>query len=81
MNSAQKIWQAFKDELCVEPSEDMREALATAIRELNTVCSESLPPNQGMDEFYARLYGSIDYVVYSDKIEKVVNELEELEDT
>jgi hypothetical protein len=32
-----------------------------------------------MDEFYARLYGSSDYVVYSDEIDKVVNELEELE--
>ena len=75
---AQKIWQAFKGELCIEPTDDMREALATAFRQLNTLCSESLPPNQDMDEFYARLYGSNDYVVYSDEIEKVVNELEEL---
>lgn len=29
---AQKIWQAFKGELCIEPTDDMREALATAIR-------------------------------------------------
>jgi hypothetical protein len=78
MSNAQKIWQAFKDELIVDPTDDMREALATAFRQLNTLCSESLPPNQDMDEFYARLYGSIDYVVYSDEIEKVVNELEEL---
>jgi hypothetical protein len=78
MTNAQKIWQAFKDELIVEPSDDMREALATAIRELNTLCSESLPSNQEVDEFYGRLYGSNDYVVYSDEIEQVVNELEDL---
>jgi hypothetical protein len=29
---AQKIWEAFKGELCIEPTDDMREALATAIR-------------------------------------------------
>jgi hypothetical protein len=32
MNNAQKIWEAFKGELCIEPTDDMREALATAIR-------------------------------------------------
>jgi hypothetical protein len=75
---AHKIWEAFKKELTQPATDDMREALATAIRELNTLCSESLPSNQEVDEFYGRLYGSNDYVVYSDEIEKVVNELEEL---
>ncbi len=28
---AQKIWEAFKAELIVEPTDDMREALATAL--------------------------------------------------
>jgi hypothetical protein len=78
MSKAQKIWEAFKNELTQPATDDMREALATAIRQLYALCSESLPPNQNVDEFYARLYGSSDYVVYSDKIEKVVNELEEL---
>jgi hypothetical protein len=78
MSKAQKIWEAFKGELTQPATDDMREALATAIRQLNALCSESLPPSQDMDQFYARLYGSIDEVVYSDKIEKVVNELEEL---
>jgi hypothetical protein len=31
---AQQIWEAFKGELIVEPTDDMREALSTAIREI-----------------------------------------------
>lgn len=31
---AQKIWNAFCGELIVEPTDDMREALATTIREI-----------------------------------------------
>jgi hypothetical protein len=33
-DSAYKVWEAFKAELIVEPTDDMREALATAIREV-----------------------------------------------
>ena len=32
MSKAQKLWEAFKGELIVEPTDDMREALSTAIR-------------------------------------------------
>ena len=32
---AQKIWKAFCGELTQEPTDDMREALATAIREVS----------------------------------------------
>ena len=32
MTNAQKIWEAFKGELIVEPTDDMREALSTVIR-------------------------------------------------
>ena len=32
---AQKIWRAFVNELTQEPTDDMREALATAIREVS----------------------------------------------
>lgn len=31
---SQKIWEAFVNELTQEPTDDMREALATAIREI-----------------------------------------------
>jgi hypothetical protein len=31
---AQTIWNAFCGELIVEPTDDMREALATAVREI-----------------------------------------------
>ena len=32
---AQKIWEAFCGELAQKPTDDMREALATAIREIS----------------------------------------------
>ena len=35
---AKKIWEAFKGELIVEPTEDMREALSTAFRICGTLC-------------------------------------------
>jgi len=33
-DAAYKVWEAFKSELIVEPTDDMKEALATAIREI-----------------------------------------------
>jgi hypothetical protein len=33
-DAAYKVWEAFKSELIVEPTDDMKEALATAIREV-----------------------------------------------
>jgi hypothetical protein len=33
-DKAQTIWKAFCGELIVEPTDDMREALATAVREI-----------------------------------------------
>lgn len=33
-DAAYKVWEAFKAELIVEPTDDMKEALATAIREI-----------------------------------------------
>jgi hypothetical protein len=33
-NTAYQIWETFKSELIVEPTDDMKEALATAIREV-----------------------------------------------
>jgi hypothetical protein len=35
---AQKVWEAFKGELIVNPTEDMKEALVTAIKELVSQC-------------------------------------------
>ena len=34
---AEQIWEAFKGELIVEPAEDMRQALATAIRVISSL--------------------------------------------
>ena len=33
-NTAYKVWEAFKAELIVEPTEDMKEALSSSLREL-----------------------------------------------
>jgi hypothetical protein len=33
-DTAYKVWEAFKAELIVEPTDDMREALASSIREI-----------------------------------------------
>ena len=38
---AEQIWEAFKGELIVEPTEDMRQALSTAIREVaDRLCTD-----------------------------------------
>ena len=36
-DSAYKVWEAFKAELIVEPTDDMKEALATAIRVISSI--------------------------------------------
>ena len=33
-NTASQIWETFKGELIVEPTDDMKEALASSIREV-----------------------------------------------
>ena len=33
-NTAYKVWEAFKAELIVEPTDDMKEALSSSLREL-----------------------------------------------
>jgi hypothetical protein len=38
INRAQQIWEAFCDELTQEPTDDMREALATAFRHMALLC-------------------------------------------
>jgi len=68
---AQKIWQAFKGELCIEPTDDMREALATAIRE---IVNEHQYYQCCEDE------GIEDMVVDAQVIYRLADELEELED-
>ena len=36
-NDAYKVWEAFKAELIVEPTDDMKEALASAIRVISSI--------------------------------------------
>ena len=36
-DKAQKIWEAFKGELIVEPTDDMKEALASSIRVISSL--------------------------------------------
>lgn len=35
-NDAYKVWEAFKAELIVEPTDDMKEALASSIRVISS---------------------------------------------
>ena len=36
-NTAHQIWETFKAELIVEPTDDMKEALASAIRVISSI--------------------------------------------
>ena len=36
-NAAYKVWEAFKAELIVEPTDDMKEALASSIRVISSL--------------------------------------------
>ena len=51
---AEQVWEAFGGELIVEPTEDMRQALATAIRvvaeRLYTDCGELQHPSAVLEE-------------------------------
>ena len=69
MSNAQQIWEAFKDELIVDPTDDMREALATAIRIIADELSYTIfIPNNDVRVVETReLYG-------------LANELEKLEE-
>jgi len=53
---AQKIWETFKAELIVEPTDDMKQALASSIRELL-----SLFDNWGGDEYSNEVFLNIRY--------------------
>jgi hypothetical protein len=63
---AEQIWKAFKGELIVKPTDDMREALSTAIR----VVAERL---------YTDLGEMQDPSVVLEEIADELNDLEELE--
>jgi hypothetical protein len=53
-DAAYKVWEAFKGELIVESTDDMKEALATAIRivaeRLYTDCGELQDPSVVLEE-------------------------------
>ena len=66
---AQKIWQAFVNELTQEPTDDMKEALATAIRQV-ALSNESL-----YHEFYKDNF-AVDVVFYADELYDLADELE-----
>ena len=69
MSKAQKIWQAFKDELIVEPSDDMREALATAFRE---IVDEFEYYADSSDSFGCMVINSQDLSDLADQLEELV---------
>ena len=63
---AQKIWEAFVNELTQEPTDDMKEALATAIRELSNELQ------------YYNFSGGVDMILDSYKLYELADELEVL---
>jgi hypothetical protein len=65
-DKAQKIWKAFCGELIAEPTDDIREALATAIREI-------------ANEYqYYQLVGEVDMVVDARMLYDLAEELDSL---
>jgi hypothetical protein len=66
---AQKIWEAFCGELIQEPTDDMKEALATAIKELVSQLQYDNTDWQAPDE---QMIMDVEWVML------VVNELEAL---
>ena len=55
-----------------------RVRFAAGLRELINQYATSTPHDSNMDEFYARLYGSGDDVVYVDDILRLIEGLEKL---
>ena len=49
--------------------------IVSILLELVNQCSTSLPQDSNMDEFYARMYGSSEGVVYVDAILEICEEL------
>ena len=67
---AQQIWKVFCDELTQEPTDDMREALSTSLREVINLSNEWV--EIGGDSWDAR------NVVFVDDIMDIADELEVL---
>jgi hypothetical protein len=68
-NRAQKIWEAFCGELAQEPTDDMAEALSTAIREI-------AEPLYGDGSFRNEV--EQERFQIADELNEIANELEEL---
>jgi hypothetical protein len=67
-NRAQTIWKSFCGELTQEPTDDMREALATALRQV-------AHNNEVKYHQDARV---VDVVFYADELYELADELETL---
>ena len=67
-DTAQKIWKVFCKELTQEPTDDMREALATSLREVINLSNEWVEiGGDGWD---------MSNVVFVDTIMEIADELE-----
>ena len=69
-DTAQKIWKVFCEELTQEPTDDMREALATSLREVINLSNEWV--EIGGDSW------DMSNVVFVDAIMDIADELEVL---
>jgi hypothetical protein len=65
---------------CMDVEKDLSQPkiLIHILNKLIDQYSSSLPPDSGMNEFYARVYGSIESVIYVDEILDLIRELEKL---
>ena len=70
-DTAQQIWKVFCKELTQEPTDDMREALATSLREVINLSNEWV--EIGGDSW------DMSNVVFVDAIMDIADELEALE--
>ena len=76
-DAAYKVWEAFKSELIVEPTDDMKEALATTLRVLaDNVAPDDYRCFYGDKEYDAGMEGRNDEI--REEILSIATELEAL---
>ena len=67
MSKAHQIWEVFKGELIVEPTDDMREALSTAIREI----VDEFEYFRGDDSFGSMVVSSRELIDLADELDNL----------
>lgn len=76
MSKTEQAAQFLYSYMDVEKKYSQPKILIHMLKKLIDNYSSSLPPDSNMDEFYARMYGSSESVVYVDDIWSLIGELE-----